>query len=154
MTTGDRKELIEEYFTPQQILETLQIHLKETNCWCYNRIQNAITRDRIVRARRCSSDVIIPGILDTNHIPPCVVKILDKQLGQEIHAFHRQRDLNEKRELLTKYGRTLEDYTTFRRERPDICQGATESESQPPTNALPEQKFIKVKESTLVEGEF
>lgn len=149
-TTRDRIELIQDSFESDEILETIQTHLKEIYCWCYNRIENAIKRDRIIRhlrTRRSSSDVFIPDIYTPNYISPCVVRILDNQLGKEVHRLHQQRDLNERLALLEKYGLTLDDYKAYlEKEKEEVV---VETKPQ-----KPKQKFIKVKESTLQVGSF
>ena len=147
-TQQDRRNLIESYFTPQQILEALQKHLQDTNCWCYQRVKSHELQrrvDTLLRPRRSSSVVQIPKQYEEDVMTPCIVKLLDKQLGQEIRILHELKVRNEKIAVLAKYGLTLDEYHKIRIEKID---------PQVSPIVLPQQKFIKVKESTLHEGSF
>ena len=153
-TTHDRKSLIEEYFTPQQILETLQTHLQDTNCWCYERGRTHVLRRRVnsmLHPRRSSIDVSIPKEYEPDVMTDCVIRILDKQLGNEVKALHEYKVRNEKMDVLAKYGLTLDDYNKIRIENQTLYESMNVQENP---IVLPKQKFIKVKEATLKVGEF
>ena len=152
-TTRDRKKLIAKYFSPEQILETLQDHLRTKNCWGCARMKGSLVSKREVTrylCRRSSSDVFIPQTLEMDCLPLCVVSILDTQFGQEVKELHAQREHNEKCVLLAKYGLTLEDYEASRVKQPI----QEESQEKPQEINKPKQKFSVPKESALQVGEF
>ncbi len=138
------KELIKENFTPQEILETLQQHLLEKNCWCYERVRSHILLRKIDTYLRPqdSAIVTIPILSEGDIITPCVKDILERCYRNQMKEFHDTIERNWKQLLLERYGMTLEEYKQKRIERQhqlEELNKGNEIKKEPP------QKFVRVR---------
>lgn len=142
---SDRKKFVHKNFTDKEILETLQGHLRETNCWCYERVRSHILKNRVskwLHPRRSSLPVYIPNEYQEDVLTDCVVQRLDFKLRAQYLQLHQDMELSAKNSLLAKYGLTLEEYKQTRIERQVMLD---ELQKVEPKQNVSKQKFYKVR---------
>lgn len=149
----DRNKLLQKYYSYEEIIDTLQIHMSQTNCTSHKSYPQDIIKINKVYAYALQPSLpnIIPNVIDLDKIPPCVIKILEKDLLQRIKKIHSAEELNRTISTLRKYGVSYKEYLEFRKYRAETLK-----ELQKPKNTVlfPKQKFLRVKESQIKTGDF
>jgi hypothetical protein len=147
-----RKSLIESYFTPEEILLTIQEHLQEKfrSCYqdwgCYNPVDRHILQRKITKILSPqSTHIYIPKEIEDLGLSECIVKVLYEKLGVEVKKLHDLAEQNEKIAILSRYGLTLDDFMKMHREREESLKLV---KPEKPV-LLPKQRFVKVKLSDI-----